>query len=156
MGHSQPATIFGIAASSSAQRAFPFLTVLVLAPAGAALIVLLVPKSVKVAVRTIGIVTTLGVLALAAVVFGEFHSGVGGLQMSSVHPWVQSLGISWSLGVDGISLFLVVMSALLFPIALLGTGERENEKSFTIWMLLLESACLGSFLSTGVMCFFLS
>jgi NADH-quinone oxidoreductase subunit M len=155
MVHGDLAAIFGIAASSSAQRAFPFLTVLVLAPAVASFVVLLVPKSVKLAVRTIGIVTTLGVLALSAVVFGEFHSGVGGLQMSSVHPWVQSLGISWSLGVDGISLFLVVMSALLFPIALLGTGERENEKSFTFWLLLLESACLGSFLTTDVLVFFL-
>src|SRR5665213_1869642 len=155
MGHSELAAIFGVAASSSAQRAFPFLTVLVLLPAGAAFLLLLVPKSVTTAVRSIGIVTTLAVLALSAVVFGEFHSGVGGLQMTSVHPWVAPLGISWSLGVDGISLFLVVMSALLFPIALLGTGERENEKSFTVWLLLLESACLGSFLSTDVLVFFL-
>jgi NADH-quinone oxidoreductase subunit M len=155
MAHTEVAAIFSIAASSSSQRAFPYLTALVLIPAGAALVVLLLPKSFRAVVRGVGVLTTIAVLALAATVFAEFHSGTGGLQMTSVHPWVAPLGISWSLGVDGISLFLVLMSALLFPIALLGTGERENEKSFTVWMLLLEAACLGSFLSTDVLLFFL-
>ena len=114
------------------------------------------PARSAAAIRSVGIVASLAVLPSPRSSSREFHSGDGGYQMVVDSPLGgSSLGISWSLGVDGISLFLVLMSALLFPIALLGVGEQRNPKAFTVWMLLLESACLGSFLSTDVLVFFL-
>jgi NADH-quinone oxidoreductase subunit M len=64
------------------------------------------------------------------------------------------LGIHWSLGIDGISLFLVVMTALLFPLAVLGARARRDPRSFVAWVLLLEAACLGSFVSLDLVLFF--
>ena len=46
--------------------------------------------------------------------------GDGGFQFGSKHLWFGALGVSWHLGVDGISLFLLVLSGILFPIALIG------------------------------------
>jgi NADH-quinone oxidoreductase subunit M len=142
-------------AAISGQRAFPYLTTLVAVPVGGAFAALVLPRRASWAIRAVGFLASFGVLGIAAAVLDEFRAGVAGYQMVSQHPWVASLGISWNLGVDGISLFLVLLSALLFVLALVGAGERSNVKSFTVWILLLEAACLGSFLSLDLLMFFL-
>ena len=65
-----------------------------------------------------------------------------------------ALGIRWTLGVDGISLFMVALTALLIPIGMLASAELEKPKSFTFWMLLLESAVIGVFLALDAIVFF--
>ena len=64
------------------------------------------------------------------------------------------LGICWFVGVDGISLFLVLLSAVLFPIVL-GARAQQDPRTFMAWMLLLEAACIGSFISLDLILFFL-
>ncbi|MCU1489640.1 MAG: proton-translocating NADH-quinone oxidoreductase, chain [Acidimicrobiaceae bacterium] len=136
-------------------RAFPYLTALILVPAAAAIAVLLLPKTATWAIRALGLGAAVGVLGIAAAVLDQFQAGSSGYQMTSHHEFVPSLGISWDLGVDGISLFLVLMAALLFPLALAGAKEQANPKAFTVWVLLTEVGCLGSFLSLDVLMFFL-
>ena len=58
-------------------------------------------------------------------------------------------------GVDGISVFLVLMAAVLFPLVLLGAGERRDPRAFVAWLLLLEAGCLGSFVVLDLILFFL-
>jgi NADH-quinone oxidoreductase subunit M len=137
------------------QHAFPFLTTLVLMPAGAALLTILIPRRNRGVVRWIGLLASFGELGIAAAVLDLFRTHDGGYQMVSTHPWVSSLGISWNLGVDGISLFLVLLTAFLFVVALVGANEARDQKAFTAWVLILESACLGSFLSIDLLLFFL-
>jgi len=144
---------------SGSTPVFPFLTTLVMLPAAGALVAALVPRSLperteRVVVQTIGMVTTLATLALAVAVTVRFKLHFGGYQMVSHHEWAPALGISWHLGVDGISLFLVLLTAVLFPIALTGGAVRQNPRSFVAWMLLLEAGCLGSFLALDVILFF--
>ena len=136
---------------------FPYLTSLVLVPAVGAAVVAIVPKK---AVATwfheaLGIVVTVVTLAVAAAVLVVFKSGVGSYQMVSDHNWATGLGIHWSLGIDGISLFLVVLTAVLFPLTMLGARARRDTRSFVAWVLLLESACMGSFVSLDLILFFL-
>ncbi|HEX9260316.1 MAG TPA: NADH-quinone oxidoreductase subunit M, partial [Acidimicrobiales bacterium] len=57
--------------------------------------------------------------------------------------------------VDGISLFLVVLTGILFPIAMLGAEPHHNTKAYTAWLLLLEAGVLGSFLSLDLFLFFI-
>ena len=116
---------------------------------------MVVPRTATWAVRAVGMAASLGVLGIAAAMLAAFQSNDGGYQMVTTHVFASPLGISWTLGVDGISLFLVLMSALLFPITLAGATERRNPKAFTVWVLILEAGCLGSFLSLDVMLFFL-
>ncbi len=136
---------------------FPFLTVLVLLPAAGAAVVALVPPRVVPSwfYQYAGAMVALGTLAVAVAVAVEFKTGDGGYQLVSDHTWAAQLGIHWSLGVDGISLFLVLMTTLLFPLAQLGARARRDPRSFVAWLLLLESACLGSFVSLDLVFFFL-
>jgi len=140
--------------------AFPFLTVLVLLPAGAALAVALVPafigaRAQKMAVYTLGLGASIATLALAITIAVRYRAGNGGYRLVSQHVWASSLGISWHLGVDGISVFLLLMAALLFPLAMVAGKAPARPRSFLAWMLLLEAGCLGSFVSLDLIMFFL-
>jgi NADH-quinone oxidoreductase subunit M len=140
--------------------AFPFLTVLVLLPAGAALAVALIPAALgervqRVAVTVVGGAGSLATLALAVTIAVRYHAGNGSYRLVSDHQWAPSLGIGWHLGVDGISLFLLLMSAVLFPLVLLAGRVRRDPRSFVAWLLLLEAACLGSFVALDLILFFL-
>jgi len=133
---------------------FPYLTTLVLVPAAAALIIALLPSAQRRLVQLVGLVASLAVLGIAAAATAAFTAGNGGYQLTSSHEWISAFGISWSLGMDGISLFLVLMTALLFPIALAASGGRAGDKSFVAWILVLEAGCLGSFLALDLLLFF--
>jgi NADH-quinone oxidoreductase subunit M len=139
--------------------AFPFLTTLVLLPAGAALLCALLPKaaserSLRWMVFGVGTTAMAATLALALTIMVRFHGGYAGFQMQTTYRWIPQLGVSWHLGVDGISLFLLVMSGVLFPLALLGATVRHKPRSYVAWLLLLEAACMGSFVSLDLILFF--
>ncbi len=89
----------------------------------------------------------------AAFKAGDAHAG---LQFTTREPWIGTLGISWYLGVDGPSVFLVAMTALLFPIAISVTPEGRPPRAYLGWMLLLESACMVTFLSLNGFLFFVA
>jgi NADH-quinone oxidoreductase subunit M len=136
---------------------FPFLTVLVLLPVVGAAVVALVPaKAVGRWFHELaGLAVAVATLALAVTIAVRFKTGYGGFQMVSDHVWAKDLGIRWSLGIDGISLFLVLMTALLFPLTMLGARVRRDPRSFVAWLLVMEAACLGSFVSLDLVFFFL-
>ncbi|MGH8987401.1 MAG: complex I subunit 4 family protein, partial [Acidimicrobiales bacterium] len=140
-----------------ATHAFPYLTVLVLLPAGGALAVAVsggVKRLPRVVVEWFGIAVSLATLGLAIAIAALFATTTGGFQFVSDHSWATGVGVRWHLGVDGISLFLVLLAAVLFPIVLAGARTRTDARSFVAWMLLLECACLGSFVSIDLMLFF--
>jgi NADH-quinone oxidoreductase subunit M len=134
---------------------FPLLTSLVLLPVIGAVVVALLPKRFEGLVKLVGFSFTLMAAVLAAIVTINFKAGADGFQFVSAHPWIKDLGVQWKLGVDGISLWLVVLTALLFPIALVGPTVHRDVKSYTAWLLVLETACLGVFLSLDLLLFFL-
>ncbi|HUY07792.1 MAG TPA: NADH-quinone oxidoreductase subunit M [Acidimicrobiales bacterium] len=139
----------------SRQQAFPFLTAIILVPVFAASLILAIPRDARRLIRGVALVASVAVLGISAAVIDLFRTGDGGYQMVSNHMWAPGLGISWSIGVDGISLFLVALTSLLFPLVLFGAYARQNTKSFSVWILLLEAGCLGSFLSLDLLMFFL-
>ncbi len=93
-------------------------------------------------------------LAFVAYLVVDFQSGQAGFQFVSQHSWLSDFGISWKVGVDGISLFLVAMTALLFPVAMAGPTLVGSARAFMGWMLLLEAACMGTFLALDLFLFF--
>src|SRR5437016_3440126 len=133
---------------------FPLLTTLVVLPAIGAAIVLAIPKRRPELVKIVGLVVSVAVLVTAAYTLYEFQKGVAGFQFVSHHVWIGAWGISWKLGIDGISLFLVVLTAVLFPFALAGADPHHDVKAYTAWMLVLEAGCLGVFLALDLFLFF--
>ena len=101
-----------------------------------------------------GLLFTVVTGALTIYLLASFDTAEPGFQFVSQHEWIGSWGISWFVGVDGISLFLLVLTGVLFPIALLGADAHHDEKPYTAWMLLLEAGLLGSFLALDLFLFF--
>jgi NADH-quinone oxidoreductase subunit M len=134
--------------------AFPVLTALILLPLIGAIVVALLPNSRPETVKVVGLMFAVGTGALTLYVLAKFHTHTGGYQMVSKHTWIKDWGTSWHLGVDGISLFLVVLTGILFPIAILGADPHHDYKPYTAWLLLLEAGVLGSFLSLDLLLFF--
>jgi NADH-quinone oxidoreductase subunit M len=134
---------------------FPLLTSLVVVPAVGALLVALLgdrrPEWVKLTAALVSVLT--GALAIA--VLAAFDTADAGFQFVSKHPWIKPWGISWHLGVDGISLWLVVLTGILFPIVVLGVDPHHDSRRFLSWLLLLEAGMMGSFISLDLFLFFL-
>ena len=93
---------------------------------------------------------------LSLLLFFYFQSETAGMQFVENVPWIPSLGVSYHLGVDGISLFLVLLTTLLSAVAILSswTAITERVKEYYIFMLLLEMGMLGVFVSLDLFLFF--
>ncbi len=134
--------------------AFPLLTMLIAVPLIGAVIVALIPKSREEIVKVAGLGFSGVTLAMTVWLLTNFEKLDAGFQFGSKHEWIKQFGVSWNLGVDGISLFLVVLTGILFPIAILGPDERHNIKPYVAWLLLLEAGVMGVFLSLDLFVFF--
>jgi NADH-quinone oxidoreductase subunit M len=133
---------------------FPVLTALVLVPAAGAVAVALIPRARAELHRGVALLFSVGAAALALYVLAAFDKHDAGMQFETNRSWIGDFGISWHLGVDGISLFLVVLTAVLFPIAMLGSTPSHDAKPYYAWLLLLEAGCLGVFVALDLFLFF--
>jgi len=134
---------------------FSILTAIVLVPVIGAAAVALIPRSREDVIKAVGLTAAVFVGVAAISLAFAFDSHSAEYQFVSEASWIEEFGVSWLLGVDGISLFLVVLTGILFPIALVGTDPHRDVKGYTAWMLLLEAGCLGSFLALDLFLFFL-
>lgn len=137
-----------------AAPSFDILSALVVLPAIGALLVAVVPKARAELLRGIALMATVGTAALGVYLLAAFETGEAGYQFEVNRSWVSDFGISWHVGVDGISLFLVVLTAVLFPIAILGATPHHDAKAYYAWLLLLEAGCLGVFVALDLFMFF--
>jgi NADH-quinone oxidoreductase subunit M len=122
----------------------PLLTVLTLIPilGGAAVLLVSPVKSA----RVVAFVTSLLALATAAVLWSAFDTGHDGYQFVERLAWVPSLGIDYHLGVDGLGLLMVLLSALIVPFAMLASWKIvENAKLYFALILFLEAGLFGTF-----------
>ena len=131
---------------------------LVAAPAVAAVLVLLARRRERLAVGlgVLGALVTLGWSVAAA---WRYDAGVGAAGNTTRTRWVESLGVDWYLGVDGISAPLVLMTALVFVCCLFSlvrhAPRRGGRVNLAALLLLIESGVLGSFLALDMVLFFL-
>ena len=133
---------------------FPILTALVLLPALGALAVGLVPRSRSELLRGVALLFSVATGALTIYLLTAFDPSDAGYQFETNRSWVADFGISWHVGIDGISLFLVVLTGIMFPIALLGATPHHDPKPYYAWLLMLEAGCLGVFVSLDLFLFF--
>ena len=142
-------------AAGATAGSFPLLSAIVFVPILGAAGVLFTQKSRPDYAKLIALMSSVMTGALAIWMMSTFESGEAGFQFESKHTWIEQWGIGWHLGVDGISLFLVVLTGVLFPLVILGIDPHHDEKPYMGWMLMLEAGVMGSFLSLDLFLFFL-
>jgi len=131
------------------------LSALIFTPVLGALAVALVPRRLERTQRIVGLATAALAFLLALRVVALFVPRPG-MQLEIRRDWLPSYGISYHLGVDGLSLWLVVLTALLTPLALLGSwrGIETRVREFQIFTLLSEAAMLGVFCALDLVLFY--
>jgi NADH-quinone oxidoreductase subunit M len=138
---------------------FSTLTVVTFFPLLGVVVLLFVRPEQKNAARLVGLGATLITFVVAVVMLAQFRVGVPGLQNEVRIPWIQ-IGSQWNieyhLGVDGLSILLVLLTALLVPIALASawSSVQEQVREFTILFLLLEVGLTGVFLAQDLVLFY--
>jgi NADH-quinone oxidoreductase subunit M len=136
------------------------LTILILLPvvgAATAIVYSLTPGARESHHRWIALgFTTLSFLVSLLLVSGS-GSALGAFRFEENYPWIAAIGARYHLGVDGISLWLVVLTTLLMPIAVLSswTAVTKRQTIYYALMLLLESAMIGVFVSLDLLLFYL-
>ena len=107
-------------------------------------------------VRAIALAASLVTFAATLYLWWRFDPAVAGFQFEERFEWMPRFGIQYYLGVDGISLLLLVLTGFLTPLALLSSWEsvHKNVKSFSAFILLLETAMLGVFVSVDLFLFY--
>jgi NADH-quinone oxidoreductase subunit M len=126
------------------------LSVMIFLPllAGAALLVLPVPRS---GVRAIGLAISVIVLVCGLKVYGDFSNDAT-LQFVEKHSWVESLGIYYHVGVDGISLFVLMTAAVLFPMVFMVFTSKS--KGYYCNMLIALGAMVGAVVAADLVVFY--
>lgn len=106
--------------------------------------------------KTVAFWWSMGVFVLSLGLWWAFDAGYGGMQMESVTPWIESWGVNYSLGIDGISLFMVMLTTFSTSIAILGSFNyiKTRQRAFYALMLLLEAGVIGVFVATDLLLFY--
>ena len=145
-------------------NSFPWLTVLGLVPLIGSVVVALLPKSMPLLAKQLAFAISLVVLGLVVVMALQFDGQSEFVfQFQESYDWIPAFGVTYSLGVDGIALVLIALSAVLVPITILaGWNDVEQPQSDSVGsvkgyfalILLLETMMIGVFAATDVFLFY--
>jgi NADH-quinone oxidoreductase subunit M len=138
------------------------LSLIVFLPLAGALLILLAggsgdrPDRERV-VRTLALAVSLVTFVATLLLWWRFDPSSADYQFVERHAWIPAFGIQYLVGVDGISLFLVVLTGFLTPLALLSSWDsvHKNVKMFSFFLLALESSMLGVFVSIDLFLFYM-
>jgi NADH-quinone oxidoreductase subunit M len=132
------------------------LTLLVLVPLAGAAVISLVGRERESLIQRLALVTSLAVFALTLVLWARFDTGSAEFQFVERYSWIPAFGIEYLVGVDGISLFLVVLTGFLTPLALLSSWDsiHTRVKAFAMFVLVLEAAMVGVFVALDLFLFY--
>jgi NADH-quinone oxidoreductase subunit M len=138
----------------------PLLSLVTFLPlAGVVLVFLLRGDETRVATqsRWIALLTSLFVFALSLLLWVNFDSGNSGFQFEEKLNWLPGTGVSYHAGIDGISLFFVLLSTLLTPICILSSWEavEKRVKEYMIAFLVLETLMVGMFAALDLITFYI-
>ena len=133
---------------------FPILSIITFLPVLGAIVVLLVPGDAT--KKLISFVWTLATFLISLGLWFYWDNTQAGMQFVEHVAWVPEFNLNYLMGVDGISLFLVLLTTLLMPIAIYFSNlyVTENIGGYMALMLLLESAMIGVFLALDLVLFF--
>ncbi|HUI65005.1 MAG TPA: NADH-quinone oxidoreductase subunit M [Bacteroidota bacterium] len=132
------------------------LSLILLIPLAGALLVMMLGAQAARTIKTVGILSSLCAFAVSVWVFVAFDGSRGDMQFVENIPWISAINASYHVGIDGISLLLVVLTTFLTPVALLASWESITTrlKGYVVCMLLLEVGTLGVFMALDMILFY--
>jgi NADH-quinone oxidoreductase subunit M len=133
----------------------PLLSTVLWIPIAAAVVLALFPRTAANAIKSAGFLASLVTFLLSLRIVAQFEDQAG-FQMAEVHNWIPQWGIHYALGVDGISLWLVLLTTLLTPVVFLSSWNaiHKHPKEYVIAMLVMETAMIGAVLATDLVLFY--
>ncbi len=128
------------------------LSIIIFLPVIAGLILLLTPTSSNIA-RMTGLVVSAAILILSLDLYANFDGTSGVLEFVEKTPWIESLGVSYHLGIDGISLFILMAGSVLMPMVYLIFGTKE--KGYYANLLIVQGAMAGAVCAADMILFYI-
>ena len=137
----------------------PWLTVIAVPLVGSVVVALLPARLGGALAKQVAFGVSLLTLGIAAAVGARLRRRAAGFQYTEEHEWIAAFGAHYALGVDGIGLTLVLLTAILTPVVILaswddGDAGRWGVNAFFAWMLALEGLAIGVFAATDVFLFY--
>ena len=135
---------------------FPILTAVILIPLAGAFLLLFVPKKNENLIRGITLLTAVIDFAASLPLYCDFKEGTAEMQFAERIPWIPSWGAEYSLGLDGISLFMVLLTTFTCVVVYLATWTAVDKhvKEFNIALLVLQTAMVGVFCALDFVLFY--
>ena len=129
-------------------NSLPLLSIIVFAPWVGALVLALLPRLPVGAVRGLALVFSLSTLGLGIRALTGFDAANTAMQFAEKHAWISALNVHYHLGLDGLSLVLVLLTGLIAPVALFGTVRAARQPAlYAALFLFLQGSALGVFLA---------
>jgi NADH-quinone oxidoreductase subunit M len=130
------------------------LTLVIFLPGAGALAVALAGKRPEWC-RGIALAASLLTFAVSLYLWWSFDAGSGGMQFATDIPWIGDFGIGYRVGIDGISLFLVLLTTFLVPVAVVASASiSQRVREYFVFMLLLETGLIGVFAALDFFLFY--
>jgi NADH-quinone oxidoreductase subunit M len=135
----------------------PLLTLLVVLPVVGGVAVLMTGRGRDALAKQLALLVSLATFVLSLAVWAGFDATSAEYQFVERYTWLPDFGISYHIGVDGISLLLVILTTFLTPISILCSWEsiEKRVREFAFFMLALEAAMIGVFVSIDLFLFYL-
>jgi len=134
----------------------PLLSLIVFLPIAGALVLMVTPAEQHGALRREAFIFSLVPFLLSLGLLGAFDASNAQMQLTEKAAWIPRLGIFYSVGVDGISLFLILLTTFLMPIVVLEAwgSIHKRVKEYMIFLMVLETGMLGAFVATDLFLFY--
>jgi NADH-quinone oxidoreductase subunit M len=134
----------------------PWLSLIIFFPLVVAVILMLLSARSERAIRTVATLGALAEMALALPLWWQVIPGQRGWQFAEERAWLPALGASYRLGIDGISMMLVLLTVVVTAIAVIGaySAVEKRSREFYALILALEAGMLGTFLATDMLLFY--
>jgi NADH-quinone oxidoreductase subunit M len=131
-------------------------TIVTFTPALGALVLLFFKRGNTKAIRGFSLAIGLLTFVLSLHLIAHFDSTRSGFQFLVDVPWISSAGIHYFMGIDGISVYLILLATILTPLAILASWSiSDRAKEYFVFMLLLETGMIGVFVALDLFLFYL-
>ena len=134
---------------------FPLLSVLIFLPLAGALITMIIPSEGAAKIWAMLVTTVTAVISLS--LYSGFNTTTFKYQFGEHHAWIPAWDINYTLGIDGISLLLILMTTLIMPLCVLASWNyiKTRIKAFLVCLLIMETSMLGVFAALDFVLFYI-